>query len=304
MLSILLSACVRVPDLPPAALPPAPAPVEATVCWLEYARGDGPASFATRGPTATETFHGTVSGLLIRHPSGDWIVDVGNSLDFLDDLRGYDPWTKFLIKQLPGRMQRVATVPQALAVVGEDPAAVTGILGSHAHLDHVGGAAQLPDVPILLGPDELPFVRELEHQHEVDLLPSQAAVVAQRMQALAWDGPAVGPFPASHDLFGDGSVVIVPMPGHTPGSVGTLIRLPGLPELLHVGDVVMLTEGWQKPAPKGMFVRALDRDPRATADQMAAVHAAAAGTPGLAVLPAHDRDAWEAVFGPTPRCLP
>ena len=37
-------------------------------------------------------------------------------------------------------------------------------------------------------------------------------------------GPPVGPFPGSYDVAGDGSLVLVPTPGHTPGHVALIAR--------------------------------------------------------------------------------
>ena len=49
--------------------------------------------------------------------------------------------------------------------------------------------------------------------------------------------PGLAPFRSSHDLFGDGSLVLLPTPGHTPGSMSLLVRQPGRPPLMMVGDV-------------------------------------------------------------------
>jgi len=48
---------------------------------------------------------------------------------------------------------------------------------------------------------------------------------------------ALEPFTVSHDLFGDGSLVLVPTPGHTPGSMSLIVRQPGQPPLAMVGDL-------------------------------------------------------------------
>ena len=48
--------------------------------------------------------------------------------------------------------------------------------------------------------------------------------------------PGVAPFRSCHDLFGDGSLVLLPTPGHTPGSISLLIR-PGRPPLIMTGDL-------------------------------------------------------------------
>jgi len=51
------------------------------------------------------------------------------------------------------------------------------------------------------------------------------------------DDPGLALFRSCHDLFGDGSLVLLPTPGHTPGSMSLLVRRPGRPPLLMVGDV-------------------------------------------------------------------
>jgi N-acyl homoserine lactone hydrolase len=48
--------------------------------------------------------------------------------------------------------------------------------------------------------------------------------------------PDLAPFRSGHDLFGDGSLVLLATPGHTPGSMSVLVRRPGLPPLIMVGD--------------------------------------------------------------------
>ena len=47
--------------------------------------------------------------------------------------------------------------------------------------------------------------------------------------------PDLGPFTAGHDLFGDGSLVLLPTPGHTPGSMSMLVRRADHPPLLTGG---------------------------------------------------------------------
>ena len=48
---------------------------------------------------------------------------------------------------------------------------------------------------------------------------------------------ALAPFADGHDLLGDGSTVLLPTPGHTPGSLSMLVRRPAHPPLLMVGDL-------------------------------------------------------------------
>jgi N-acyl homoserine lactone hydrolase len=55
-------------------------------------------------------------------------------------------------------------------------------------------------------------------------------------------GPYLG-FPRSHDVYGDGSIVVVPSPGHTPGSVIIFLTLPDGKRYALVGDLVWQREG-------------------------------------------------------------
>src|SRR5664280_3099321 len=49
--------------------------------------------------------------------------------------------------------------------------------------------------------------------------------------------PALAPFTSAHDVMGDGTLVLLPVPGHTPGSTAMLVRRPDRAPLLMVGDL-------------------------------------------------------------------
>ena len=50
-------------------------------------------------------------------------------------------------------------------------------------------------------------------------------------------------FPRSHDVYGDGAIVCVPAPGHTPGSIIVFVALPNNVRYALVGDLVWQREG-------------------------------------------------------------
>ncbi len=62
-----------------------------------------------------------------------------------------------------------------------------------------------------------------------------------------FEGASYGGFPASHDVFGDGSVVVVPAGGHTPGSVVIFVRTAERDYAL-IGDQAWQQEGVNIPA--------------------------------------------------------
>lgn len=290
-----------------ATLPPAPdharveqasaVPAELRVCWAEFSRAEGPAWPTTKGPTTTKTFNGTVSSLVVRHPQGDIAVDVGNSVAMRKDWADYPFVLRKKMDLAPGRMKWV--VPSHAAAFEKTGASLSNmrIILSHAHADHAGGVGDVPGVPILTTQAEIDFVASFAGKPSLHVVPAHAKAMEGRLTAIAFESGPYEIFEKSHDVFGDGSVVVVPMPGHTPGSVGTFVNLPDGRRLFHIGDVVMLAEAITKSVPKGKLVKELDHDYAATNAQVAAVHALVQKAPKLTVLPAHDRNVWEAFFG-------
>ena len=93
----------------------------------------------------------------------------------------------------------------------------------------------------------------------------------------------LAPFTAAHDLFGDGSLVLLPTPGHTPGSLSMLVRQPAATPLLMVGDLTYDAYLMQDGNLPG-----LGETGTGAPVHPCGQHAARSRYPDLAVLPAHD----------------
>jgi N-acyl homoserine lactone hydrolase len=104
----------------------------------------------------------------------------------------------------------------------------------------------------------------------------------RRITAEPADDPGLGPFPACHDLFGDRSLVLLPTPGHTPGSMSLLVRRPGRSALMMVGDVTYDAHLLETGHVPGVGSR---RRPR---DTTAMINILRLRYPDLVILPAHD----------------
>jgi glyoxylase-like metal-dependent hydrolase (beta-lactamase superfamily II) len=107
-----------------------------------------------------------------------------------------------------------------------------------------------------------------------------------RLHAFDFSGPPVEGFPGSFDLFGDGAVVAVPLPGHTPGSTAFLVRGTGGVTWLFSGDATYTLRGVELPAHKAL--RAYDSDLAALSASVARLHAFHRHRPDVKVVPAHD----------------
>jgi N-acyl homoserine lactone hydrolase len=117
-------------------------------------------------------------------------------------------------------------------------------------------------------------------------MPHHLKRAKSRMFVFPFNGPPVDGFEKSFDVFGDGSIVAVPLPGHTPGSTGYLVRGEGDVTYFLIGDTTWTSKGIEVPAHKTL---PMDFDHDTLTKTLARVHAMAEARKGeLVVLPAHD----------------
>jgi N-acyl homoserine lactone hydrolase len=176
------------------------------------------------------------------------------------------------------------TLQARLRGLGLDIADVHTAVLSHLHQDHIGGLPQLTRATVVTTPEEwrtvqrpLPNARGFLRSH-IDL----PGLRWRQVQTEPISDPELSPFTKGHDLFGDGSLILLSTPGHTPGSLSMLVRRPGHPTLFLVGDltydVKLLTAG-QLP---GVGARGQLRETIGKVNALRQRH------PGLVVLAAHD----------------
>jgi N-acyl homoserine lactone hydrolase len=121
------------------------------------------------------------------------------------------------------------TIVEQLAQIGVKPEQI-GLIGiSHHHGDHIGQAADFPKAKLVIGAGDLAIIRKNE-------------AAAKALAPWMGEGAKVEGIDGDKDLFGDGSVVMVDLRGHTPGHHGLLVRLPKTGAVLLSGDVAHFRE--------------------------------------------------------------
>jgi N-acyl homoserine lactone hydrolase len=274
-----------------------------SVCWVEFSRGTVWGELGSAGFTHTDTWRNTASGILVRHPQGDVLIDAGYSSSTAEDAQTLPFVRRTFAKAALDSITWRVPAPEAVQKAGADPARLKWLIPTHAHIDHMGGAVDLPGVPVLLSQAEIDLIAsEDEDQRVVPV--AHADAVRGRMTPIPFEARPYETFDESFDLFGDGTVVLVPLSGHTPGSVGVFVNLGPTKRLLHIGDTVNLEESIERRLPKSVVMRTMtDVDEEATDAQVAHLSQLHELVPALQILPAHDRDAYEKFFGREPRCI-
>lgn len=273
------------------------------LCWLEYATDRQPADYGLAGDSGDARWEVTFSGLLIRHPKGDLLIDVGNSSHFRDELGDAGLVAGLLLRAYPGAGNVVATAPEALGRVGEAPSRLTAIVASHVHADHVGGIMDLPGTAVALSEEELQFFRAEKDEGHFDVVRAHAEAILRGAKPVRFTSTPYENFDRSLDWFGDGSVVFVPLFGHTPGSMGTFVNRTPTERYFHIGDAADTLEAVYKRRGKSVVMDVTDHDSKqadAVVAKLAQLHEQ---DPALVILPAHDRKAWASAFGAPGHCV-
>ena len=129
------------------------------------------------------------------------------------------------------------TLIRQLATAGFDIADVQVAILSHLHQDHIGGLRELGHAQILVSAEE--FADASRSGAELrGLLRKHINLPGLSWKTIGFSSRSgVAPFTTGYDVFEDGSLVLLPTPGHTPGSMSLLVRRPGRAPLLLVGDL-------------------------------------------------------------------
>lgn len=266
-----------------------------TLQWRLYEAGHctHPERATRRGATLTPCQFPALAALLQHPVHGNLLFDTGYSQHFLDATAHF-----------PERLYRVLTpvhlapgqsLREQLARDGIDAAAIDWIVLSHFHGDHVGGVADFAQARIACAQqawDDLQRRGRLAALRE-GFLPALLHGARERMQ---WfEALPTCPAPAAlrdfgmlRDLFGDGSVLLVPLPGHAPGHYGLWFEDAHGPVFL-IADAAWSSAAIADGTPPPALVTRLLGEHRVYRDTLARLHALRLAEPALRMVPSHCR---------------
>jgi glyoxylase-like metal-dependent hydrolase (beta-lactamase superfamily II) len=226
---------------------------------------------------------------LLRHPERGWILwDTG-----------YAPRMLEATRRLPFRAYRWATplrlrpgqeaVARARAL-GIAPEEIRYVILSHFHADHMGGLRDFPEARIIApraGYDAvrgLDGIAALSRAYIPALLPGDFAERSDLVGAPA--GAEVTALGATHDVFGDGALRLVSLPGHARGQWGMLAEAPDGPVLL-AADGCWHTRAVTERRPPNRLLDFLPDSPAAAVDTLHRLADFHEAHPEVRLIPSH-----------------
>jgi glyoxylase-like metal-dependent hydrolase (beta-lactamase superfamily II) len=211
---------------------------------------------------------------LFDHPRGKALVDTGLHPGMRDDPHARIGRVADLLRsELPDG----ADVASRLHALGTDPGELRYLVNTHMHFDHAGGNELIPE-----------HVELVVQAREWAAANDSAGIEANHFNPADYGQPRpVREVDGEHDLYGDGSVVLLPTPGHTSGHQSLRVRVDD-------GELVLCADGcyfadWidsEQTSPFGS-------DKEQEIESLRALRALRDG--GARMIFGHDPEQWEAL---------
>ena len=229
---------------------------------------------------------------MIDHPDhGVILYDTGYTERFFDATQ---KWPYKIMRTLTPVKLINENIVQQLARSGVKPEDVKTIIISHGHVDHIPGVNHFPDAVILIDQKEWDFMQG----------PSLKIFKNGYLKSLYEDIPnpiefidfsktqSCGPFDNVVDFLGDGTLLLVPLPGHTIGQTGLMVNLPDGRKFFLIGDAAWVADNYLLPKPPAPMVRFILRSNQGLMDTLKRLHHFNLENPDVIIVPSHCPAAW------------
>jgi glyoxylase-like metal-dependent hydrolase (beta-lactamase superfamily II) len=232
---------------------------------------------------------------VIEHPNHGWLLwDTGYAPRMFD---ATVQWPYSLYRRAtPLHIRRDLAVINQLDRLGLTAGDVRRVLLSHFHADHLAGLHDFPMAEVIA---HRAAFEDVATRHGMSalrraflpaLLPDDFASRATLLTDFT--GPAIPQLGPTHDIFGDGSLLLVQLPGHARGQQGLLANTDR-GKVLFAADSCWLTRSIREGRPPSRLTNIIADSPNALQATIWRLHAFATEHPDVRLVPSHCPEAFE-----------
>ena len=232
--------------------------------------------------------------VLVEHPQGRLLFDTGLG----EQIKPQTKAETSLLQRVFPDYKLTQPVKAQLLRAGES--LPDKIFLSHSHWDHASGLVDFPDSEIWLPVAERQHIEAGRDPHIWSSQVAVKSIAPARWKRYEFPNQRYANFKQSYDVYGDGSVVLVPLSGHTPGSVGMFVNLPSGKSYFFCGDASWSQKALAKKKQKPWRRRSVENDSLQAYRQIERINALMQANAHLEVVPAHDHEVHQRLgFFPT-----
>ena len=177
---------------------------------------------------------------VIEHNEGLILFDTGMDRAVATDPDYWpDKVTKFFMNRIFRFHQTEEdTLTNQMKLAGYDVNDVKIAVISHLHFDHIGGIREIPNAELYVSQEAWDHMLG-PHTEREGVLRRDIDIPSVKWNKVSFDhrDSDLPSFESSFDLMNDGSIILVPTPGHLPGSISALIRRDEASPILLIGDL-------------------------------------------------------------------
>lgn len=195
-----------------------------------------------------------VSSYLIEHPKGKILVDTGWSREVSPN-GTYDRKAQIRHMSFPlyvvnqGEIEKNAAVNEQLRLLGVEPEDLDYVLLTHLDCDHASGVKQVKATKhILVSKDEIACAKKYKLRYAASMWEGVS------LTEFDYENTGIGPVGKSYDLFGDSSVQLINIPGHSDGMFAVQITNEDGQYVLLYSDGGYSSKSWQQMICSGIAV--------------------------------------------------
>ncbi|MBP3041586.1 MBL fold metallo-hydrolase [Bacillaceae bacterium Marseille-Q3522] len=237
---------------------------------------------------------------LLKHSHYGYILfDTGYAARFFQATKRF-PYSVYA-KLTPVSFCEDKAIKNQLRADGIEPEAITTIILSHFHGDHIAGLKDFPHASILTFKKAYEAIRHLSKFRALikgcllELLPDD---LEDRLRFID-ESPIIplndkyGKFTGGYRVFDDDSILAVDLTGHAIGQFGIFVSLASGKRLFLCADAVWLSEAYQQCIYPHKIADLLIADKRAYLDNIMKLHSLMETNQEIDILPTHCHVTWE-----------